>query len=120
MAKKILVIDDEPVILLGVSDRMRLEGYEVVTAQDGKSGIEQAEKEKPDIIILDIMLPDMTGHEVCKAIKSKVGNKCFVIMATSKIDAVDAKKARDSGADDFTVKTTDYGPLLGAVKQRLP
>ncbi len=117
MAQKILVVDDEPNILLALSDRLKLEGYDVVSAIDGASGIELAEKEKPDIMILDIMLPDMDGFKVCEAIKGEKKLDIKIVMATSKIDAVDVGKAMQVGADDFTVKTADFAAVLGAIKK---
>ncbi|MBL7081905.1 MAG: response regulator [Candidatus Omnitrophica bacterium] len=116
MPKKILVIDDEPVILTTLRDRLILDGYEVITAVDGNSGIEQAEKEKPDLIVLDIMLPDMDGHQVCRIIKGNKKSDAKIIIVTSKIDAIDAVRAKEAGADDFTVKTTGYAALVEAIK----
>lgn len=117
MAKKILIIDDEPDIALSLGDRLKLEGYEVVTAEDAKSGIEQIEKENPDIVVLDIMLPDRDGFDVCNSIKNDREIDVKVIMTTGKIDAVDAVKAREAGADEFTVKTPDYAGLVEAIRQ---
>ena len=119
MAKKILVIEDEPIIMMAMKTRLNLEGYEVLTAPDGKSGIEAAEKKKPDVIVLDIMLPDIDGFTVCDTIKNRKKLKVKIVMVTSKIDAVDATKARKSGADDFTVKTTNFEAVLSVIKKLL-
>ncbi len=115
--KKVLIIDDEPNILATLKDRLMYEGYDVITAIDGSSGIKQAYQNKPDLIVLDIMLPDMDGHQVCQILKSTKNIKIPIIAVTSKVDAVDALKVKKSGADDFTVKTMDYKSLIEAIKR---
>ncbi|MCK4947876.1 MAG: response regulator [Candidatus Aureabacteria bacterium] len=117
MPKKVLIIDDEPNILATLRDRLVYEGYDVITAIDGSSGIKQAYQNKPDLIVLDIMLPDMDGHQVCRILKSTKNIKIPIIVVTSKVDAVDALKVKKSGADDFTVKTMDYKSLIEAIKR---
>jgi len=119
MAKKVLIIDDEEVILTTMKDCFHIEGYDVITAVTGREGIEKAKTEAPDVIIFDVMLPDMNGNDGCRILKQEEGLDIPVIVATSKIDAVDAWKAREAGADDFAVKTTDYLVLLNAVKKIL-
>lgn len=120
MAKKIFVIDDEPAILLTLRDRLLMEGYEVIIASAGKSVIRTAVKEKPDIIVLDIMLPDVKGYQLCQKLKKNKAVNAKIIVVTSKIDAVDAVQAGQSGADDFVVKTTDYNALIDSIKQFMP
>jgi len=85
MAQKILIVDDDEDILTILGDNLREEGYDVLTAEDGKSGIKLAEENKPDIIILDIMLPDMEGFEVCKIIKDNNDINCKIVMATARL-----------------------------------
>jgi len=87
---RILIIDDEPNILETMKDCFTMEGYEVLTAENGQDGIEEAKSAVPDLIIVDIMLPDSDGNEVCRIIKEDCGMKIPVIVATSKIDAIDA------------------------------
>ena len=70
MGSKILVIEDEPAIITSVSYSLRKEGYEVVTATDGQTGLETARRDTPDLIVLDVMLPRLTGLDVCRAIRS--------------------------------------------------
>lgn len=117
MAKKILIVDDEPLILTTIKDRLTYEGYQILTAVDGKTALAVAEEERPDIVILDIVLPDIDGYQICRAIKANKELASVVIMVTSKIDAVDAVKARDAGADDFVAKTSDHAGILKAIKQ---
>ncbi|MBU4478573.1 MAG: response regulator [Candidatus Omnitrophica bacterium] len=116
MSKKILVIDDEPTILVTLRDRLRMEGYEVITATDGSAAMEAAINERPDIIIMDIMLPDISGYQLCKDIKEIKEINAGIIMMTNKIDAVDAVKAREHGADDFIVTMAGYDAVLESIK----
>ena len=85
-------------------------------AKNGKEGLEKAKKELPDLVITDTVLPGIDGFEVCRQIKQKEALDTKVIVMTGVIDAVDAVKAREMGADDYCVKATDGKPLVGAVK----
>ena len=115
--KKILIIDDDTLVLSTLSDLLEKESFECITASSGNAGFEKFEKENPDIVVLDIVLPDIDGHEICKKIKSL--KNIPVIMMTSKIDSVDVNEAKKSGADDFAVKTSDYSYLLMTLKNLL-
>ena len=115
--KKILIVDDEETVLITMADRFRLEGYDVITAQNGNEGIRKAKSKSYYIIVLDIMLPDMSGHEMCRTLKSIEGITAPIVMATSKIDAVDSLRAEQSGARDFAVKTANYDHLIESVKR---
>lgn len=118
MAKKILIVDDEPSTLKLFANKFRREGYDVVTAIDGRSAIETAVKEKPDLILLDIVLPDMNGFRICKTLKSlEATKKSKVIVFTNKLDTVDAAEARLSSADEFIEKMADSTILLAAVRK---
>ena len=68
-AKKILLVDDEPHIVIMLENRIKQAGYEIITASDGQLGLEKARKEKPDLIILDVMLPKLDGYKVCRMLK---------------------------------------------------
>ena len=84
MAKKILFVDDEPYVVLLMKRRIEHNGYEVITAANGREGIEKARKEKPDLIIIDHTMPEMTGMEMCKQLKSDpVTQKINVIVYTA-------------------------------------
>ena len=118
MAKKILIVDDELDTLKVLENRFKKEGYDVITAADGMSCITQAKKEKPDLILLDIVLPDISGFEACRVIKSdKATQDIKVIVCTNKLDAIDATEARKSKADEFIEKLSDSALLLETVKK---
>ena len=106
MAKgKILVVDDEIYIVHILDFSLGMEGYEVITALDGEQAIEKAHAEKPDLIVLDIMMPKLDGYEVCKAIKSSPETRHIpVILLSAKGRNVDQKLGFDVGADDYITK----------------
>jgi len=108
--KRILVVDDEPDTLETVRDMLELHGYEVICATDGEEAVEQAQTGKPDLIVLDVMLPKMNGFEVCKLIKDPLNPKnrnCWqapVVMLTAKAKGRDVQYAKSVGADGFVRK----------------
>ena len=105
MTKKILVCDDEPYILMALTDAVEMEGYECVTAINGKEALEKARETLPDLIMLDIMMPFMDGFEVCRELKADAATRDIpVIMLTAKSQQVDIQKGKDAGADDYITK----------------
>lgn len=105
MAKKILVCDDEPYILMALTDAVEMEGYDCVTATNGKEALQRAREERPDLIMLDIMMPYMDGFEVCRELKADAATRDIpVIMLTAKSQQVDIQKGKESGADDYITK----------------
>jgi DNA-binding response OmpR family regulator len=105
MSKKILVCDDEPYILMALTDAVEMEGYECVTAINGKEALEKARETLPDLIMLDIMMPFMDGFEVCRELKADAATRDIpVIMLTAKSQQVDIQKGKDAGADDYITK----------------
>jgi DNA-binding response OmpR family regulator len=108
MKKKILVIDDEPNILVTMSARLVAMGYEVLTAQDGQEGLDRARKESPDAILLDLMLPRLDGYKVCRILKfDKAFGNIPVIIFSAKGSDADKKLAEQAGADAYIVKPFD-------------
>ncbi|MBI1795498.1 MAG: response regulator [Candidatus Eisenbacteria bacterium] len=106
MAKgRILVVDDEIYIVHILDFSLGMEGYEVITALDGEQALEKARAEKPDLIVLDIMMPKLDGYETCKMLKAEAGTKDIpVILLSAKGRNVDQKIGFEVGADDYITK----------------
>jgi DNA-binding response OmpR family regulator len=118
--KKILVIDDLPENVYMLQDRLENEGYEVVTAYEGKSGINKAINEHPDLILLDIMMPEITGIEVCKTLVSNNATADIpIILVTAKSDAEDTKEGLEAGAFDYIKKPFNRIELLARINSAL-
>jgi len=123
MKQTILVIEDDPSIRFGLEDTLRAKGYQVVVAGKGEQGIELAEAERPDLIVLDIMLPDIDGFEVCRRLRSsRTGLAAIpVIMLTARGAELDRVRGLELGADDYVTKPFSLMELLarvGAVLRR--
>lgn len=114
---KILVIDDEPSILSLITSYLRPEGYEVYTAADGPSGLNAARAYKPDLIVLDIMLPNMDGIEVLNQIRRE--SDVYVIMLTAKTEETDKIIGLSVGADDYVTKPFSPRELVARIKAAL-
>ncbi|MBF0123170.1 MAG: response regulator [Candidatus Omnitrophica bacterium] len=116
--KKILVIEDSRMVLAMIKAMLEDVGFEVITAEKGQDGIDRARVYLPDLAIIDTLLPDTDGFEVCRQIRTFADSqKIKIVMMTGSVDAVDAVKARKMGADDYVVKTMDMDIMLTAVKQ---
>ncbi len=115
--KKILVVDDESAILQTLRFNLERGGYNVCTAGDGRTAIALAASEKPDLVILDIMLPILDGIEACKEIRKSSGVP--IIMLTAKDQEIDKVLALELGADDYVTKPFALGEFLARVKARL-
>jgi len=115
MSKKILVVEDEPGILVSLRDEFESEGYTVHTAESGDKALEMAKKQNPDLIILDIMLPVLDGYEVCKKLRME-GDTTPIIMLTIKDKEVDKVLGLELGADDYVTKPFSLRELTARVK----
>ena len=115
MSKKILIIEDEPGIRLSLQDEFESEGYTVLTAEDGKKGFDLAKSQKPDLILLDIMLPFLNGYEVCKKLRME-GETVPIIMLTVKDKEVDKVLGLELGADDYVTKPFSVRELAARVR----
>jgi DNA-binding response OmpR family regulator len=113
--KTILVIDDEPHITLGLKDALEFEGFRVVTASNGKDGAQLARQEHPHAILLDLMLPDVNGYQVCEDVRHF---DAFVpiIMLTAKSQEADKIRGLDAGADDYVTKPFSVGELVARIR----
>ena len=117
MSERILVIDDDPDILQFVRMNLEMEGYDVATAQRGTEGVEAAFAAAPDLVLLDIMLPDVDGLEVLHRLQvSPATSHVGVIMMTAKTQARDRIKGLELGADDYVTKPFDIEELVARVK----
>jgi len=116
--EKILIVDDEPNILLSLEFLMTKQGFKVFVARDGKEALKTIDEELPNIIILDIMMPEVDGYEVCQYIKSKeaLANSKIVFLSAKSKDS-DIKKGYDLGADLYITKPFSTRSLVREVKQ---
>lgn len=110
--KKILIVDDEETLLLMFKTHLNASGYDVVTAASGKAGLAMMEQENPDLVLLDVMMPEMNGFAVCRAIRQNPAwKKLPVIMVTGLHGETDAQEGKISGATDFLTKPINYDDL---------
>lgn len=117
-AHRILIIEDEPDLLRGLEMNLTAEGFEVSTASRGDTGVEKALRERPDLILLDIMLPGMNGLDVCRELRRK-GFDAPIIMLTAKAEEVDRVVGLEIGADDYVTKPFGIRELLARIRVRL-
>jgi two-component system, OmpR family, response regulator len=113
VATKILVVEDDPNLLETIKYNVAREGYHVITAPDGARGLEVARSEKPDLIILDLMLPEMSGFEVCRILRKEM--TVPILILTAKTDEVDKVVGLEIGADDYMTKPFSIRELLARV-----
>jgi|SRR5205085_4723355 len=118
MMKRILLIEDEPGLVLTLSDRLNKEGYAVETARDGDSGLQRATGERFDLIILDVMLPRKNGFDVCRDLRQQ-GAQTPVIMLTARGQIVDKVVGLKLGADDYLTKPFEMLELLARIEALL-
>ncbi len=117
MAKKILVVDDEPNILTLLKMNLEMNRYEVITAETGHEAIELATQEHPDLILLDLMLPDMDGTSVCQRIRTAPQTRVIpIIMLTAKTDETDMIIGLEVGADDYITKPFSIREVVTRIK----
>lgn len=114
---KILIVEDDRNLLDTLKYNLRREGYEVVTAVDGAEALDVARREKPDLIILDIMLPKMSGFEVCRILRK--GMVVPILMLTAKAEETDKIVGLEIGADDYMTKPFSMRELLARVRAML-
>jgi DNA-binding response OmpR family regulator len=112
---RILIVEDEPNMVAGLRDNFEYEGYEVISAPDGVAGLERALNEAPDLVILDVMMPRMSGLDVCQQLKSKRPS-LPIIMLTARGQEVDKVVGLELGADDYVTKPFSIRELLARVK----
>jgi len=120
VARKILVVDDEPVLVETIAYNLEQAGYQVLTAADGRSALEAARRETPDLVILDLMLPEMDGLEVCRQLRREHTTATIpIMMLTAKGDEIDKVVGLEVGADDYVTKPFGRRELLARVRALL-
>jgi len=116
--KKILVVEDEETLRIGLEENLKAAGYETLSAGDGPTGLKMAIQHKPDLILLDIMLPGLSGYEVCRKLR-ETGADMYVIMLTARHEEFDKIHGFEMGADDYVTKPFSINELLARIKSKL-
>ena len=118
MGITILIAEDDPAIRAGVSDILKLEGYDVLEAPDGRAALELYESARPDLVLLDVMMPKMNGYDVCRSIR-RADEVTPVVMLTAKGEEIDKVVGLELGADDYIVKPFGMAELTARVRSAL-
>jgi DNA-binding response OmpR family regulator len=113
--KTILVVDDEPHIVMGLRDALEFEGFRVIAAANGREGIALARTESPDAIILDLMLPDVNGYAVCEEVR-RINALVPILMLTARSQETDKVRGLDAGADDYVTKPFGVNELIARMR----
>ena len=114
---KVLVVDDTPQNVKLLADLLSVKGYAVVTAASGPEALDKVEAERPDIVLLDVMMPQMSGYEVCKRIRDNPATGILpVVMVTALDPGQERVKGLEAGADDFLTKPVNHAELLARVR----
>ena len=118
---RILLVDDEPSIVKMVGKRLEVEGFEVLIAMDGQEGLDKARAERPDLIVLDLMLPKLNGYEVCTMLKQDTRYQGIpVVLFTAKAQEKDEKLGMECGANAYVKKPFRAQELLEKIRALLP
>lgn len=112
---RILIVEDEPAMVAGLRDNFEYEGYEVISAADGASGLARALADDPDLVVLDVMMPRMSGLDVCKQLKAKRPS-VPIIMLTARGQEIDKVVGLELGADDYVTKPFSIRELMARAK----
>jgi len=117
---KVLVVDDEPNIVQTLKDRLEMNDYDVVTACNGDEGLTIARQEQPDLILLDVIMPVLDGHEMLEQLRQEEwGSEISIIMLTARSQAQDIQRARACNIDDYIIKPFDLSELLEKIENIL-
>jgi len=118
--KKILLVEDEKDMAYAVTLQLEAKGYEIITASDGREGLEKARTKKPDLIILDLMLPKIDGYKVCRMLKFDDKYKNIpIILFTARAQDSDKKVGKEVGADAYITKPFEPSALLDKIRELL-
>ena len=118
---RILIVEDDPDILQTVARLLEASGHTVLRARNGREGLAQAQKEQPDLVLTDLMLPFLSGYEICTMLKQDVRYQKIqvIVWSATKIRETDAQLAKDCGADDFIVKTASPREMVARINAHL-
>jgi two-component system alkaline phosphatase synthesis response regulator PhoP len=119
MTIRVLAVDDEANVLRLVQIKLGKAGFEVLTARDGEEGLQKAIEEKPDVVILDVMMPKLDGYSVLKRIKTEIEDPPIVIMLTAKGQEADVLEGISTGAEDYVVKPFAPRELIARINVAL-
>lgn len=111
----ILLVEDDPTLALGLVDSLEFEGFRVLHAREGRDGVRMATAEHPDCIILDLMLPDINGYQVCQEIR-RIDSRVPILMLTARAQEADKIRGLDVGADDYVTKPFSIGELVARLR----
>jgi DNA-binding response OmpR family regulator len=118
--ERILIVDDDEDILLIVQTILANAGYSVLVARNGREGVDLALESRPDLILLDVMMPGMDGWQVCRQMKaSPMGREIRVVMVTALQDWMDKRQALETGADDYVEKPFELAKLAAVVERNI-
>jgi DNA-binding response OmpR family regulator len=118
---KVLVVEDDPAILANLSRFLRLEGFEVLTASNGAEGLRAVGEHRPDLVLSDLLMPEMDGETLLAALRADVASaRLPVIFLTASADRAERDAKLQLGASDYLVKPLDLQQLLAAVRRHLP
>lgn len=121
MTKKVLIVDDEPhirILMEQTLEELEDEGVELLIAENGEKALETIKREKPQLVFLDVMMPKMSGFEVCSAVKKDLGMRdVYIIMLTAKGQEFDKQKGNDVGADLYMTKPFDPDEVLEKARE---
>jgi len=113
--QKILVVEDDEGIMLGIEENLKFAGYDVISAVDGNDGLRRATVDHPDLIVLDIMLPEMSGYEICRRLRDQ-GKQIPIIMLSARGEEFDKLHGFEMGADDYITKPFSVDELIARIK----
>ena len=113
---RLLIADDSETVLLMLQRRLEMEGYEVVTAKDGQQALDQAEKENPDVILLDAMMPRMSGVEALQKLRAS-GSKIPVLVISAHLDAQEPERMIEAGANGCVPKPFEWDELIARIEE---
>jgi DNA-binding response OmpR family regulator len=113
---RLLVADDSETVLLMLQRRLEMSGYEVITAKDGKEALDQAESGKPDLILLDAMMPRMSGIEALQRLRAS-GSKIPVLIISAHLDAQEPERMIEAGADGCVPKPFEWDELIARIEE---